>query len=350
MLQFIQVDLSSFRVFLTIDDMYQENFCVDESQELISRECPIQASNSAENTEYNLSADTKYADNDVVDECCQCDTDIDHDIARTTVFNYIRECTDQYCIYTRAKTNIRIRFEDKITASDNKAGLNILFYSSYLLQQELTLITKLKHKINEVHFTDIAYHDLINNCNSDIYRAFAEFCYYIQVEDYDIRIYVHCDPHVLTISPNFSRRMDIICGIDIDYIYHNMDNRDIMKKIAFNTMKIDGYMIISQNNMDLVDLCRYELDSNGDVMITHTEDFVKPGYYRNYWIQYILDKLKYPVAIGGLLCGIYLAGSWPMLSIIASTYYAIDIIYSYLLDWNNASSFERVILPYSMLI
>ena len=266
-------------------------------------------------------------------------------------FKHISECIDPKCVYTRNLTNIRERFEKKIVEKSNKnTKLNILFYGSFLLYQELKLILILKHQLAEVHFTDYAYKNILTNRNDNYVDAFTELMEFINVQNLNIKMYIHTDPDKLVDSLMFHKRFDIICGIDIDYSHGNNNNRPIMKNIAKNTLRNIGVMYLSQHNLDQVDLCCYEIASDGNVVLTSTEDFVKPDYYNKYWIQSLFDKLQYPINFIGLAYSAFLINKLPLVSIVTGTYCTIDIFYKYLLNWSNTTSFERRIKKFSSLL
>lgn len=207
--------------------------------------------------------------------------------------NYISECCDPTCVYFRGKTNIRERFEKKIVElAFDKDNIKILFYGSYFLYQELQILHLIGHKISEIHLTDYAYENFMDN--NDLILCFEQFLSYIKENKLNIRVYVHSDPNKLKNSIYFKRRFDIVCGIDIDYILGNNDNRPIIKEISRNTLRIDGTMCVSQNCLDQVDLSCYGIMDNGDISLNITTDFVKEPYYYKYILINIYSKLYYP--------------------------------------------------------
>lgn len=201
----------------------------------------------------------------------------------------ISECNDPYCIYSRSVSNLREKYEDKIMSEAiDKNNLSILFFGSFLLQQELQILKLLGNKILEIHLTDYVYKNFMTN--EKICLAIDNFMEYIIMSDFNIDLYIHTEPDKLKHSIIYQRRFDIICGIDIDSIEH-YDNRQIMKEIATNNLKLDGAMIISQNTIDLVDLCRYELDDQRTIKLISTEDYVKDPYFINYKIQNMICNI-----------------------------------------------------------
>jgi hypothetical protein len=266
-------------------------------------------------------------------------------------FKYINECCHPKCVYTRTRTNMRERFENFILRTNKKkTGLNILFYGSFLLYQELKLVLMLNSQLTEIHFTDYAYKNLLTNQDHTYINVFTEFMEYISARKLNTKVYIHSDPDKLNKSIMFHRRLDIICGIDIDYVYDKNNNRSIMKEIARNMLNIDGVMYMSQHDLVQVDLCCYEISNNNSVILVSTEDFVKPNYYTKYWIKNFFNKIYYPISIIGLLGTLFLIKKSPILAIIASTYYVIDILYKYLLDWDNPVSYKKKITKFSSLL
>ncbi|XWV25735.1 putative orfan [Tupanvirus soda lake] len=273
------------------------------------------------------------------------------DLDNVSTFKHISECSDPDCAYTRNKTNIREHFEKKIIGASNKfKNLKILFYGSFLLYQELKLVLLLNNHISEVHFTDYAYKNISTNNDINYVAAFEEFMKFINSKKMDIKVYIHSDPDKLANSLMFKRRFDIICGIDIDYVKGNVNNRPIMKKIAENTLGINGLMYVSQNYIDQIDLCCYEISNDGKIVLVNTEDFVKDDYYQKYWLQSIMDKVKYPLAFIGAICSIVVLKKNPLFSIIGGTFFTVDIIHKYLLDWDSPNSFDREIKKFRSLI
>ncbi|XWV24503.1 putative ORFan [Tupanvirus deep ocean] len=273
------------------------------------------------------------------------------DLNNVSTFKHITECSDPDCAYTRNKTNIRDHFEKRIVGASNKfKNLKILFYGSFLLYQELKLVLLLNGHISEVHFTDYAYKNILTNNDMNYVAAFEEFFKFLNSKKINIKVYIHTDPDKLATSLIFRRRFDIICGIDIDYVKGNTNNRPIMKKIAENTLSINGLMYVSQNYIDQMDLCCYEISSDGKIKLTHTEDFVKDNYYQKYWVQSLMDKIKYPIAFIGVMCGFLLSKKNPILSIMTGTFFTVDILHKYLLDWDSPKSFEREIKKFNSLI
>lgn len=204
-------------------------------------------------------------------------------------FRYIRECLNINCIYNRNCTKLREKFEKKIVKFTNKKdNISILFFGSFLLLQELVILTLLGKKISEVHFTDYAYQNFLKN-NSIFAMAFMEFLDYTIWKGLDVKIYIHSNPENLKKNSMWKRCFDIICGIDFDY--NLLDNYINVKEIASHSLKIDGIMYLSQNREDLVDLSEYRYSKNNKISLVKTNDYVKPKYYRNYWWQNIFLKI-----------------------------------------------------------
>ncbi len=276
---------------------------------------------------------------------------LSNDYTMISQFEHITECCDPTCIYTRYKTTVREKFEEKIVKScEHKTNLKFLFYGSFLLYQELKLILLLADQLSEIHFTDYAYEDLASKDDDNRYiLALSEFMSFIHKEKINVRVYVHTNPDKITQSTILRRRFDIICGIDIDYTNGETNNRPIMKKIAEHTLKINGKMLMSQHFIDQVDLCCYEISSKGFVQLIKTEDYVKPSYYNKYWYQNILCKLDFANSLVGLLCMIMVTKNTPIISIAGGTYCAIDLVNKYLLE-NKPNYFKREIKNFSCII
>jgi len=264
--------------------------------------------------------------------------------------NHISECSDSNCVYFRPKFNTRDRFEKKIYQQTvGKTNIKILFYGSFLLYQELNILFLLGDKISELHFTDYAYKQILeeNNETNKYLLAFNEFTDLVHKINPHSRIYVHTNPDELIASTMFQRRFDIICGIDIDYTQNNTNNRPIMKQIANTTLKIDGIMIMSQHNLDQVDLCHYEIMENGIIKLIYTEDFVKNPYYNLYKTKYMLGYLYYPLNLFGLAGSMINLKKFPIASITAGTYFALNILYRFSIGNNN--NYQKTISEFTSL-
>lgn len=272
---------------------------------------------------------------------------LDNDDAKQ--FNYITECSDPTCVYTRDKTVVRDKFEEKIVNfCQKKTNLKFLFYGSFLLYQELKIILLLADQVSEIHFTDYAYKDMLTNNNRYI-LAFNEFMEYIHREKINIRVYIHTDPDKIYKSTILRRRFDIVCGIDIDYTKGNINNRPIMKKIAEHVLKIDGQMYLSQHSLDQVDLCCYEISSKGIIQLIRTEDYVKKKYYNKYWCQNLVQKIRFAHSFVGIFCVMLMIKKSPIISIAGGSYYIVDIVNKYLLD-NKPYNFDRQIKNFAEVI
>lgn len=263
--------------------------------------------------------------------------------------SYISECTDPICIYTRQNTKIREIFEKKIVdESKNKSNIKILFYGSFLLYQEFRFLLLMGNRIAEIHFTDYAYQFFLSHKPNPYILAFNEYVEQIKTQNFDIKVYVHDNPDKLKTSKKFQRRFDIICGIDIDYSQGKLNNRPTMKEIAINTLKINGFMYLSQNYLDQVDICRYEIVENGDVRLITSDDYIKPAYYFNYAAQSNLISLYYPLCLTGFVISCFLVKKNKYISFIASNIFTIGIIHN-LLD-NSQNYFKRNIKKFTSII
>lgn len=256
-------------------------------------------------------------------------------------FNYISECSDPRCVYTRKKTNMRERFENKILKrAQKKHNIKILFFGSFLLLQELKILLLINDRVSEVHLTDYAYQNFLYKNDNSYIMAFKEFIEFIKKQKWNINVYVHSDPEELKNSIMFQRRFDIICGIDIDYSKGKLDNRPIMKMIAENTLKIDGIMYVSQHNLDQVDLCQYRIENNGKIKLINAEYFVKKEYYVKYMLQNLFYKLYHTFSFTGLFFSTLFLKKSPFTSLMVGTYCTIDIFYRYLTKGDNSRDFE----------
>lgn len=263
--------------------------------------------------------------------------------------SYLFECTDPSCIYSRSITNMRERFENKIVNETiNKNNITVLFFGSFLLYQEFQILKKLGDKISEIHLTDYAYENFLSDSDNKFIMAFHEFIDYIIFNSWNINVYIHNDPDRLKHNLTLKRRFDVICGIDIDSIY-KLNNRIIMKEIATETLKIDGIMIVSQHNLDQVDLCHYEIISNGTVKLISTEDFVKPAYLTKYMLQYTLHKLFFPLNLLGFVLACLSLKNTPLSALIIGPYYLISMWYKYL-NSDNFNDFKRIIKDFNELM
>ncbi|AYV84943.1 MAG: putative orfan [Satyrvirus sp.] len=277
--------------------------------------------NIIENSSYRLSAKNKYNN-------------------KSPNYNNISECSDPSCVYYRPNTILREKYENKIIDTiGDKTNIKILFYGSFMLYQELKILAALKNKISEIHLTDYAYKNFHEN---EYCSAFSQFIEYIAEQKLTTKVYLHCKPDELKNSSLFKRRFDIICGIDIDYEPNSIDNQLTMREIANNTLKIDGVMYISQNNIDQVGLFQYEIGSAGKIIITKTEDYVKSEYYNIYVIQNILFNLYNLInfLISLLLISVIILKKWLIIPIIMGLYSFISIMYYYL-NIYSTNNYER---------
>lgn len=203
---------------------------------------------------------------------------------------YISECYDKNCLYSRENTIIRKKYEDLISKKiSTKNGVSILFYGSWLLYQELCICIRNLDRIREIHFTDYGYMNLKKNhlC----FLALKEFKFIISKPG--LNIYIHTNPDFLINSSFCKKRFDIVCGIDIDYQFGIQNNRPIMQSISLNTLKKDGIMIVSQNNLDLIDISQYQIVSNKLQMI-YTTEYIKGEFYVFHKLMYYL-KYLFPI-------------------------------------------------------
>ena len=233
-----------------------------------------------------------------------------------------------------------------------------------MLYQELQILKLLGNKISEIHLTDYAYKyiytDSISKRKSDnkFILAFQEFINYITLHYPNINLYVHTDPDKLKNSVLCQRRFDIIYGIDIDSIIYN-DNRAIMKEIGNHTLKMNGVMIISQHNLDQVDLCHYEImeddninginQADSTIKLISTTDYVKSPYFIKYSLQSIFYKLFYPLNFLGLLISGLIFKKSFITSILTGSYCLFGLFYKYLFS-DDSNNFKRIIKDFDDLI
>lgn len=217
---------------------------------------------------------------------------------------YLRECEDPVCVYTRKLSSIREKYEEKIIAhTQDKNDISILFYASCYLYQEYRILESIINKVSEIHITDHSYKLFLENPNDYFFLVIDEFANYIITHNPNIDIYIHSDPTKLK-SIRWHRRFDIICGIDIDYD-DNLCGRDLIKDISSSTLKINGYMITSQNCLDQVDLCTYIIGSDSCIQLIEAIDYVKAPYFAEYKIKNIFDNIigYTKISVCGIVAG-----------------------------------------------
>jgi len=249
---------------------------------------------------------------------------------------YMIECQDVECIYDRRISRLREWYEQKIIyIASEKNNVNILFYGCYLLEQEKKIISMMPDKISEVHLTDCAYANFFSK--PKYYRAIREFMKVIMQLNPTIRVYLHMNPQSLTDANDFyfSRRFDIVAGIDIDYKIAGSvvfgQNRVTIKKIAKHALKINGMLYVSQNFSDQVDMCCYKIKSKsnvGTIGMTETDDFVKEKYYHKYWYMNYVGRHIPTFHIFCFLSHLFFTKKYSWLCVPACVYHGLEILYS----------------------
>lgn len=207
----------------------------------------------------------------------------------TCRFKHVSECSDDPCVYNRQKYNIRERFEEKIyNEIFHRKNIKILFYGSYLLYQELKILFLICGHVSEFHFTDYAY----ANFENKYVMAFTEFMDIASPFGRNIDFYVHTNPDTLKQSVLFNNNFDIICGLDIDSYFWNVDGCIVMKNIAKNTLKNGGILLVSQQYLELVNLKKFS-NFGGILKLVSKEIFVRKEPYEKYKMQKICRFLWY---------------------------------------------------------
>ena len=177
-------------------------------------------------------------------------------------FKYISECSNINCIFTRSITDLRQRFEDQIVAECKSMNrVSLLFYSSFLLLNQLNIMKDAYEHVEEIHLVDYVYQDIFSSqINSslninDVIGAITEFSNYVLSKNSSIRIYIHTDPFNIKNNIMMFRRVDIVSAIDTGYSTHNYDDLKIIKEISNHVLKSSGNTHLSLRiNGDV--LCR----------------------------------------------------------------------------------------------
>lgn len=217
-------------------------------------------------------------DSDNATEICKLEMRRTHG---DTMHYFLSECTDPNCIYSRSRSKLRYLYEDIIVSHCiSRERVNIMFYASHNLLQELIILKKIAHCVDEVHLVDLSYENVDN-----YYNAFTFFSSEIRRINPYIKIYHHHNLLLLEGNRLFLHRIDLIGGIDIDYIHNKFDHlvhRRLIHKIANYVLKIGGKLIISQHFNDIVDMAEYQQNSQYLLVPVTINDFVKPDFYYDY--------------------------------------------------------------------
>jgi hypothetical protein len=208
-------------------------------------------------------------------------------LVKSSMHNYISECTDNRCVYTRNISRLRTIYESKIISfCKNKQKINILFYGSHKLLQEVVILEKIYNSIDEIHLVDSAYEKF-----SEFVHTFRYFTNRIYSLNPNIKIYIHYDLSLLLNDTNMSNKIDIIGGIDIDYVhnkFNHFEHRNCIVMTAKKILKATGLMILSQHFFDLVDISEYRFNYENKLVPCVISEYVKPLFYdilKKYSIQ-----------------------------------------------------------------
>jgi hypothetical protein len=202
-------------------------------------------------------------------------------------FNVLYECYDPQCIYSRHVSHIRTIMEEKMVhlskkLTENKK-INVLFFSSYLLLQEIKIILSMGKMINEVHITDYTYKKLFNTDSGNIYYlGILQFLLVLNYYQIKPELYVHTDPKKIKKLDWMKNRLDLIFGVDIDDINHPCYyTRNLILSLSIFGLREKGKILISQNFLDLVDITIYS--KNHEYMkIIDVEHYVKLSFWKHF--------------------------------------------------------------------
>src|SRR3984885_10840840 len=224
-------------------------------------------------------------------------------------FDHLYECVNSDCSFNRNNTCIRTKFEKKVsTYLIDKFDINVLFYNSYMLLQELNMILQNKNHISEIHLVDIYYQSIgarDEYCPGKNYNRIEEslfqFMQFLKINNVQSKVYLHVNPIQFTNCGFFNKCIDLILGIDM---YYNCD-MGIMKKyeiefIAEKLLKNDGKLIICQNFEDQMEISEYIINPCHKLELTELTDYVQKKYYWKYRFENILSKIYYPMILFGL--------------------------------------------------
>lgn len=191
--------------------------------------------------------------------------------------NQFQECNEHTCYYSRDIYRTREIFENMIiNAVIGKCKLAILFYACDRLKQELIIIEKLlslnSDAINEVHFADVYYGTCSDESREVYYLIFSDFMAMVRKKGWKFESYFHNDPSRIPSYQLFSRRFDLICGLDMDIYHPNgqayVNNFPIVKNIIHKCLSSNGYALFSRKYTDTVRFSSYRMMSNTAVRQT----------------------------------------------------------------------------------
>jgi len=204
--------------------------------------------------------------------------------------HFLSECDDHNCIYARSRSKLRYLYEQIIVSfCVARKRVNIMFYASHKLLQEFIILKKIAHCVNEIHLIDFSYENI-----NEYKNEFAFFQNQIKKINPSINIYFHHSLSLLESNKSFFRRIDLIGGIDIDYVHKKIDHmyhRHMIKKLAGYALNIGGKLVISQHFNDMIDMAEYQQNSHYALVPVMINDFVKPAFYHDYISKHNHDTL-----------------------------------------------------------
>lgn len=276
-----------------------------------------------------------------------------YEIANTTELsnqsNFVTECNDFNCIYNRNTTNIRKYYEDKIVSVIDKTKKNkIMFFNCYCLKQELLICNLLKDSIDEIHLVDDAYNNFYTNY--ECYLALEQFSHNIFKIDPKIRIFFHSSTDLLIHNKKITGQIDIICGIDIEYLYSKVKYCNVMKMVACNVLKYNGIMVVSHHIENLVDICTYCLHNCNDnpvLKLSESINYVKKiDFLKYYFLTLIVTNIRYILILLllFLILTTFICGISPLTSLLI-----LYIIMKLMTTKNNTLGYTRKIYYFDKL-
>ena len=174
-----------------------------------------------------------------------------------------------------------------------------MFYASYKLLQELIIIKKIGYRVSEIHLIDTAYSDI-----HDFRSAFQFFSDQVHKINPLIKIFFYDNLSSIEDDELLKNRIDIIGGIDIDYVHSNMnhfDHRFQIKYMASGVLKVGGRLVVSQHFNDLIDISEYQCDPCGKILPVIINDYVKSDFYDEYQSNHI-PHMNYSHKIHPISC------------------------------------------------
>ena len=241
--------------------------------------------------------------------------------------DHIIECSQYCCMYNRSKFRTRAHFEEKIKEvinninSKNNRKVNIMFYNSYLLYQELKIILLHHDKIGDIHLFDMAYKQFELDDNNKYHLCFEQFLSTLNLNGIFNKVIIHTNQSTFTKTQLMEKKIDLIGAIDIDSVYGIIERKDI-KDISKHLLNDNGSVVISQNFTDQLDICHYKIDTCRTVNIEKTNDYVKPEFYKIQLLKYLLDWFIHPLFFFNFIFYVYNLRKKPMMLVTATIYSA----------------------------